>query len=78
MLGCSLIDRNLARKYGLNNEMLRSVMDMPHSQAQSMEQVRRRFVNACILKLVSHSWAMSHAPLRDTAPCIIAATTLLV
>jgi hypothetical protein len=36
---CSWPDRNLARKYGLSNEMLQSVMDMPHSQAQTMEQV---------------------------------------
>jgi hypothetical protein len=36
---CRWFDRNLARQYGISNEMLQSVMDMPHSQAQSMEQV---------------------------------------
>jgi hypothetical protein len=37
---CRWFDQNLARQYGISNEMLQSVMDMPHSQAQSMEQVR--------------------------------------
>ena len=37
---CSLVDRNLARKYGLNEGLLRSVMDMPGSHSQSIEQAR--------------------------------------
>lgn len=37
-----LVDRNLARKYGLSEDMLRNVMDMPHSQAQTMEQLVQR------------------------------------
>jgi hypothetical protein len=44
---CSWPDRNLARRYGLSNEMLQSVMDMPHSQAQTMEQVWRHCFLTC-------------------------------
>lgn len=44
---CRWFDRNLARQYGISNEMLQSVMDMPHSQAQSMEQVSCRVLTTC-------------------------------
>ena len=53
---CRWFDRNLARQYGISNEMLQSVMDMPHSQAQSMEQVRCHILSQTCTRC---TWSLS-------------------
>lgn len=64
---CRLIDRNLARKYGLNEGLLRSVMDMPHSQSQSTEQVGFSSVAAALTSPeVAPKWLAGVGPLCNT------------
>ena len=37
---CSMLDRRLARKYGLSDDMLQNILELPLSHKQSTDQVR--------------------------------------